>query len=159
MANNVPTESSDVSTASQTTDVRPFAVLVFPIFDGHVIWVRHPRRGWEVPGGKLEPGETPEDAAIREVFEESGAILENVEWVGEYHTSDGLLKFIYFADVVDVKTRPEWSETTDVMVPRPLWDPETARRLDEVSFIMKDQVYHRVWPLLLQRIEGTAGRT
>ncbi|QSO54190.1 NUDIX domain-containing protein [Alicyclobacillus curvatus] len=151
--------ASKVSTQWTTSDARPFAVLVFPVFDGHVIWVRHPRRGWEVPGGKLEPGESAEEAVKREVFEEAGAILENIEWVGEYHTSDGLLKWIYFADVVDVQTRPEWSETTDVMVPRPMWHPERARQLDEVSFIMKDEVYERIWPMLLKWMAAKPDKT
>lgn len=30
------------------------------------------RRGWEMPGGHIEPGETPEEAAEREFAEESG---------------------------------------------------------------------------------------
>ncbi len=43
-------------------------------FDGDgFLMVYHPRRkGWEMPGGKLEPGETPEKAAVRECLEESG---------------------------------------------------------------------------------------
>ena len=30
------------------------------------------RRGWEMPGGRIEPGETPGEAAEREFAEESG---------------------------------------------------------------------------------------
>jgi 8-oxo-dGTP diphosphatase len=30
------------------------------------------RNGWEMPGGRVEEGETPEEAAIREVKEEAG---------------------------------------------------------------------------------------
>jgi 8-oxo-dGTP diphosphatase len=36
---------------------------------------------WEFPGGKIEPGETPEQAAVRECREEAGI---DVVVVGEY---------------------------------------------------------------------------
>lgn len=49
-------------------------------FDGErFLMVYHPRRrGWEMPGGKIEKGETPEQAAAREFREESGHHIEIV---------------------------------------------------------------------------------
>ena len=32
--------------------------------------------GWEFPGGKIEPNETPEEAIIREIQEELGATID-----------------------------------------------------------------------------------
>ena len=34
--------------------------------------VKHPSRGWEFPGSRVEQGENPEDALHREVQEECG---------------------------------------------------------------------------------------
>lgn len=44
-------------------------------FDGNgdFLMVYHPGRGgWEMPGGRIEPGETVEEAAKREFLEEAG---------------------------------------------------------------------------------------
>lgn len=35
--------------------------------------------GWEFPGGKIEPNETPEEAIVREIKEELGTEIEVVE--------------------------------------------------------------------------------
>ena len=38
--------------------------------------------GWEFPGGKIEPGETPEQAIVREIQEELAATIDVKEKIG-----------------------------------------------------------------------------
>ena len=48
----------------------PVSVKGVLVRDGHVLLVQNPRGEWELPGGKLEPGETPEACVAREIAEE-----------------------------------------------------------------------------------------
>jgi len=47
-----------------------------------ILLIKSPRRGWEYPGGLVEPGESLEDALIREIREETGAEAEIAGFVG-----------------------------------------------------------------------------
>lgn len=44
--------------------------------EGKILLIRHPRRGWEVPQGRVEEGEDLLAAARREVREETGTEVE-----------------------------------------------------------------------------------
>jgi len=44
---------------------------------------------WEIPAGKLDPGEKPEDCAIRELEEETSFIAGRIEKVASFYTSPG----------------------------------------------------------------------
>src|SRR5207249_7074101 len=52
---------------------REFTVAVFVVHAGRVLLLSHPKLGrWLPPGGHIEPDELPDEAAIREVLEETG---------------------------------------------------------------------------------------
>lgn len=47
--------------------------------------------GWEIPAGRVDPGETPEQAAVREAEEEVGWRPATVEPLCRFHPANGLL--------------------------------------------------------------------
>ncbi len=59
-------------------------------------FVRQYRHGiedflWEIPAGKLDPGEAPFDCAVRELAEETGVAARNWTPMGRYFPAPGIL--------------------------------------------------------------------
>lgn len=50
--------------------------------EGKILLVKSPWRGWEYPGGLIEPGETFQECLKREVREEAGVEIEILGFVG-----------------------------------------------------------------------------
>ena len=62
---------------------RDFTVAVFVVHNDHVLLHPHRKLGiWLPPGGHIEPNELPDEAALREVEEESGLAVELVGGYG-----------------------------------------------------------------------------
>lgn len=71
---------------------------------------------WELPGGKKEPGETPEQAAKREAEEETGCKIEIIEYIGfvDFETKKGEKRSHQFkAKIISGEPRVTEPETFD----------------------------------------------
>ncbi|WP_102275331.1 NUDIX hydrolase [Cytobacillus massiliigabonensis] len=55
---------------------------------GEILLIKGPRRGWEMPGGQVEEGESLKEAAIRETKEESGIEIEVTKFCGLFQNVD-----------------------------------------------------------------------
>jgi ADP-ribose pyrophosphatase len=76
--------------------VHPGAVAILPrLDDRHLVLIRHRRRAveqelWELPAGTLEPGENPEQCALRELEEETGYRAAELSPLCEFYTTPGI---------------------------------------------------------------------
>lgn len=116
------------------------------IVEGQVLLVRHGYSpGWQLPGGGVDPGETVEEAARREVLEETGyRVTGRMRLFGVYHSQlytqrDHVTLFV--TDRVE-EERP--------FVPN--------REIAEVGWFDLDTLPDTVSPATQRRLEEIAGR-
>ncbi len=108
-------------------------VLVICKFDGQWILTKHRKRGLEFPGGKTEPGESLQQAAIREVYEETGAVVAELEWFAEYrvHTEEPFCKTVFLGKVLRI-------ESIELMETEGIVFIDELKPDSQYSFLMKD---------------------
>jgi 8-oxo-dGTP pyrophosphatase MutT (NUDIX family) len=92
---------------------------------GRVLLVKHRDTNlWVTPGGAIEPCETPSDAAVREMWEETGLIVEldeilgiygGPEFVVEYSNGDktSYVMIVFKSRIIGGKLSPMDDESTD----------------------------------------------
>lgn len=107
-------------------------------FEGKYVFVRHKlRQTWELPAGHIEEGETPYQAACRELFEETGAKKFKIEYLFDYSVTiegkTGCGRF-YQATISEIGPLPD-SEIAEIKfndnIPENLTYPEIQMFLVE----------------------------
>jgi 8-oxo-dGTP pyrophosphatase MutT (NUDIX family) len=117
--------------------------------DGRILlshWNENGSSGWTLPGGGLDPYEDPADAAVREVFEETGYRAELEDLIGvdshvipaenRFHGATEplqALRIIYRGRVVGGELTNELDGSTDEAAWFPLTEVAELRRVGLVD--------------------------
>ncbi len=116
-------------------------VVIICRYQGKWLLVRHKERNtYEFPGGHVEPGESPEGAARRELYEESGAAEFHLWPVTSYGVLNGYKAaygMLYFAHIESFGELPPY---------------EMAERRF-ITELPDNLTYAAIQPKLLQRVE------
>jgi 8-oxo-dGTP diphosphatase len=94
---------------SDLKDLYVVAAIIFK--DGKIMAAKRLAGGpsglmWEFPGGKVEQGERPEEALIREIREELGMIINVREELGSYVTELGIWRLRLHCFICHATTEP-----------------------------------------------------
>jgi 8-oxo-dGTP diphosphatase len=90
---------------------------------------------WEFPGGKVDVGETPEDALVREIAEELGCRVAVTGWLEpEVEIGAGLVLRVATASLVDGEPIPRHGDHDAVRWLR-------ADQLEEVDWLEPDRPF------------------
>lgn len=77
----------------------PSVHVLFRDGTGRILLVRHVEGRWQLPGGAVDPGETPAETARRECREELGVSIEVLRLAGVYGGPEHRIRYANGDDV------------------------------------------------------------
>ena len=113
-------------------------VVILSHMNGKYLLSRHKDRvTWETQGGHIEAGETPLEAAKRELWEESGAVEYTIEPLCDYWASDDIgwaTGVVFRVEITKLQDIPEGSEMAEVKLFETLPEEFTYTYISTVLF-------------------------
>ena len=108
-------------------------VVILPVdSQGNILLVRQYRHAvdkdlLELPAGSIDPGETPEEAACRELREETGYRPGKLEKLGGFYAAPGYCtEYLHFFRATELQKSPLMAEDTDEIEVVPTSPPDVT---------------------------------
>ncbi|GAV11815.1 NUDIX hydrolase [Paenibacillus sp. NAIST15-1] len=101
-----------------------------------ILLIRGAKRGWEIPAGRVEEGESITAAAVREAREETGIDIEIIKYCGLFqHVRDSVCTALFIAKPIGGM-------------------PQTSEESDEVGFYSVEEARSKItWPGFRDQID------
>lgn len=103
------------ATFTLSTRLHPTHVVVFPFAGDLIVLADIKNRGWCIPSGHIESGESPLEAAGRESMEEAGVELDRIQEIGAFiltsKTGNQAAAIAYIANVTNILDHPTGSDS------------------------------------------------
>ena len=124
---------------------------IIAVHDGKWVFSKHKDRDtWETQGGHIDAGETPLETAKRELYEEAGATVFDIEPLCDYWTSaevDGVPftghSQVYFAVIHEFGEIPEGSEMEKIWL--------TSSIPDKLTY---PDYFNVIFPIAIKRLNS-----
>jgi 8-oxo-dGTP pyrophosphatase MutT (NUDIX family) len=93
---------------------RCFVATGYVVRDGKTLLLKHRKLGmWLPPGGHIDEGETPDEACLREILEETGLTAEICSSRRGPDPADGRVKYLPLPDHVQLEDIPNHPQHVD----------------------------------------------
>ena len=123
-----------------------YVIIVSRHMDKWVFCRQKDRDTWEIPGGHIEPGEAADDAAERELIEETGAVKYSIRLVSDVavkHDENDEFRFsrLYYAEIEELG-------------PLPGYEIEEVKLTDTIP---EKLTYSEIQPVLFEKVKAELG--